>query len=75
MKNKATVEEIKKIDPLLHYPSQNLEQNLADGIEEIVPDPDDIPGGTDANLVTQPNLEEADLAALLQFQLKNLRGK
>lgn len=75
MKHKAIVEEIKKIDPLLHCPSQNLEQNLADGIEELVPDPDDIPGGPDAWLTQQPNIEEADLTALLQLKIKNLRGK
>lgn len=73
LQNKTVInkEEIKKIDPMLKCPTQDIVQNLAEGIDEMVPDPDDVPGGTDANLTFRPDLEEADVTALLQ-QVKNL---
>lgn len=41
-------------------PSPNREENLAKGVDEMVPDPDDIPGGTNPNGSLRPDLEQAD---------------
>ncbi len=57
---------IKKIDPLLEKPTENIEKNLAEGIDDMIPDPNDIPGGFLPDLTPRPDLEEADAIAILQ---------
>lgn len=41
-------------------PSQSVEDNLAKGVDEEIPDPDDIPGGLTSSLQSRPNLMDAD---------------
>lgn len=58
--------EITKIDPMLGKPTDDIEQNVAKGIDEIVPDPDDVPGGVKPDLTLMPDLTEADAEALVE---------
>lgn len=60
--------ELEKADANLLPPTQNVSENLARGEDDLVPDPDDIPGGLDSTLNQQlsnrPNLMQADARAI-----------
>lgn len=67
-KRRKTVIDKKKIshiDPMLGKPTDDIEQNLAEGIDEMIPDSDDIPGGVKPDLTPMPDLEEVDAQAYL----------
>lgn len=46
-------------DIIPHSPKR--EENLAKGVDEMMPDPDDMPGGTNPGGASRPGLEEADV--------------
>lgn len=58
--------EVVDINPWLEKPTDDIEQNLAEGIDEVVPDPDDVPGGVNPDLTSRPDLAEATMQALLE---------
>ncbi len=55
--------EIMSIDPKA---TDDIEQNLAVGMDEIIPDPDDIPGGLNPDLTLRPDVTKAEWQALLE---------
>lgn len=78
--DKITRKELRHADPLLRNPDLNIEHNLAEGIDDMVPDPDDVPSGFNADGTIRPDLMEADANCLaeqnlLRVKILNLRGK
>ena len=67
--HKITHQEFRTIDPMLQTPEQNVEHNLAQGIEEMVPDPDDVPGGFSIRGSPMPDITEADVSCLTEQNL------
>jgi hypothetical protein len=62
--------DMQKADPNLDVPTQDVEENLARGEDEVIPDSDDIPGGLESTLnqkiTPRPDLMQADANALQQ---------
>lgn len=57
-------QQVKNENPFLGKPTQDVEHNISVGIDDEIPDPDDVPGGLESNLqqnISQrPDLEQAD---------------
>lgn len=61
------------VDPMLETPKQNVELNLAEGIEEMMPDPDDVPGGFSITGNAMPDITEADASCLAEQNLLRVK--
>lgn len=66
---KLTRKELSQCDPMLLNPDQNIEHNLAEGIDDLMPDPDDIPSGFNVNGTLRPDIMESDAQCLAEHDL------
>lgn len=60
-------------DPMLLSPDQNIEHNVAEGIDDMTPDPDDVPSGFTIRGTQRPDVLEADAQGLVEKDLLRLK--